>query len=650
MKNSKIKNRRKAGKKLGLLGFLFALAESIARIFKKSPLGFLFADLYTLCNQKWKNGLIYNVLKKKKQKIRSRATLAHIYEQSFTSKVFSDLSHDILHSNLRIWGVALLFFAFSVISTTMIKYYFLSNENNMVTNFIVGITIFVISLPLIISKKEFGEALISGKLTRFVITNVLNLNPTMFERSTVPFEGSYIAAILCSITIGMCTYFQDSIIIVQVAILFALFVLIMSFPELGVASMIIMLPFSSIFNPENPSMVVLIFIGFTTLGFLIKFFRGKRVMRFELIDVFVLAFAALVLFGGVFSYGGAESLASALVYFAFLCVYFLISNMYISKPSIYRAFKMLIVTATLVSIFGIIHKGVFDEGWVDISKFGDGFAERASVFFNNPNTLASYLLLIFPIVLGQFAVSRKTISKVMYFISAAFIVACLIKTGSRGSWVGLIVSFVIFLLLYNFKNIWIVLLCGATVPLWNQFLPLEFSNRFMSSFDFTAFDSSINTRINTWETIVPMIKDHFITGIGIGEDVFHKIYGRYAPEQAEKVVHSHDVFLQILIGLGIIGLVVFVAIIFMYGQKCFVEIKTKSKKSRSRAMIIACFSSIVGALVMGLVDEIWYNYRVFLVFWIVIALSVSIAKINVKDRESTKITQNMTSASIEIDG
>ena len=154
MKNSKIKNRRKAGKKLGLLGFLFALAESIARIFKKSPLGFLFADLYTLCNQKWKNGLIYNVLKKKKQKIRSRATLAHIYEQSFTSKVFSDLSHDILHSNLRIWGVALLFFAFSVISTTMIKYYFLSNENNMVTNFIVGITIFVISLPLIISKKD----------------------------------------------------------------------------------------------------------------------------------------------------------------------------------------------------------------------------------------------------------------------------------------------------------------------------------------------------------------------------------------------------------------------------------------------------------------------------------------------------------------
>ena len=35
---------------------------------------------------------------------------------------------------------------------------------------------------------------------------------------------------------------------------------------------------------------------------------------------------------------------------------------------------------------------------------------------------------------------------------------------------------------------------------------------------------------------------------------------------------------------------------------------------------------------MGLTDHIWYNYRVFLVFWAVLALSIALIKINDKER------------------
>ena len=55
-----------------------------------------------------------------------------------------------------------------------------------------------------------------------------------------------------------------------------------------------------------------------------------------------------------------------------------------------------------------------------------------------------------------------------------------------------------------------------------------------------------------------------------------------------------------------------------------------------------------GALVIGLTDYIWYNYRVFVIFWMVMALTVSLARNNAREREATKTTNNMTNANMDI--
>ena len=628
-------------KKRGFFALLMAFAETVVRAIKRGPLGFFFADLYIKCNEKWRDGYIYNHLKRRKQKIRERATVAHIYESSFLSKYLSRWTDSIVHSHLRIWGVAFLFFAVSVIGTAMIKYYFLNIDT--LELFILGGVIVFLSLPLIISRKELGEALLSKRLTRFTITKVLNLNPTRFERSAEPFEGSYLVAILFSVALGFLSYFTRPMAIINIAILVLLFALIMSFPELGLVFIMIVLPFASLF--PNPSLVILVLLGFAICGFVVKLLRGKRVIKFELIDVFVLSFSILMLFGGIFTSGGTKSLHSAEVYFAFILVYFLIVNMYIGKSAVYRAFKILVVTSTIVSIVGIIRGGVINESWVDLSKFGD-LPGRVSVFLGNPNMLGAYLLIAFPLALGQMKVSTKKISKVMYFISAAFIFACIVMTGSRGAWLGLVVATVAFLIIYNFKNIWLVLATGLTIPLWQFILPDFLLNRFSSIF--TMADSSVQMRLNIWKGTWAMAKDNFFTGIGVGERAFKIIYGEYAVNGAESAVHAHSLPLQILVEIGIVGLCVFGIIVFMYSQKCFVEIKHGNKNSKSRTMIVAGLSAISGALVMGLADNIWYNYRAFIIFWIVFALTVSLAKNNVRERESERIISNMTCADLEI--
>ena len=67
-------------------------------------------------------------------------------------------------------------------------------------------------------------------------------------------------------------------------------------------------------------------------------------------------------------------------------------------------------------------------------------------------------------------------------------------------------------------------------------------------------------------------------------------------------------------------------------------------------MISAGFAGIVGALVAGFTDHIWYNYRVFLIFWIVVAITMSFVKINEKERlkENAWMSNNFKSAGIDI--
>lgn len=670
MKKNKVLIKKK--KKLGFFDILNLIAESICRFFKNGPIGFFFSDLYTVCNQKWKNGFIYNIFRKSKRKMRKRATFSHIYERSRTNGFTQRFANTIIHSQLRIWGVAMLFFALSIIGVAILKQYIeteitleslLSLDNEATFKMLIlGTVIVALSLPLIISKKELGESLLKGRLTRFVIVNVLNLNPANFERVSSSYEGNYLSAGLFAISLGLMTYQLRPIVIVILLLAMILFSLTMAFPELGIVFLMIVLPFANVISSPYQTIVLLIILGFTSCGFVFKLLRGKRILRFELIDVLVLSFGSLIFFGGIFTYSDRSSFWSSELYVVFLFIYFLIVNMYIGKPSIYRAYKILAVTATLISIIGIIRGGVVTEATVDSGFFKD-LPGRVSAFLGNPNMLGAYLAIIFPLVVGLTAVSKRKISKLMYFISCVFMVVCTVMTGSRGAWLGMIVATALFLILYNFKNIWIVIASSVALPfglpLLSKILPVAVIDRFRTIYyGITALlgngdaagqiDSSIAYRMNIWENSIAMLKDRFLSGIGMGEHAFRVIYEGEIEKGEAIVAHAHSLPLQILLNLGVIGFTVFALIMFCYGQNCFIEIKRGARASKSRTMMIAGLASVTGALVVGLTDYIWYNYRVFIIFWMVVAITVALARNNVRERDTTRIADNMTSANLEI--
>ena len=80
-------------------------------------------------------------------------------------------------------------------------------------------------------------------------------------------------------------------------------------------------------------------------------------------------------------------------------------------------------------------------------------------------------------------------------------------------------------------------------------------------------DSSTYYRFHTWLGSFDMLEDHFFGGIGIGSSAFNQIYPQYAHAGIESAEHSHNLFLQILLGLGIFGLILFAVVLFLYLQK-----------------------------------------------------------------------------------
>ena len=330
-----------------------------------------------------------------------------------------------------------------------------------------------------------------------------------------------------------------------------------------------------------------------------------------------------------------------------MSIYFLIINCYIRKTWIYRGIKLICISTAIVALIGIVQGGVVNTSWIDTSMFTD-ITERVGAFLGNPNMLGVYFVIVFPLIIAEVVVSRSPFAKIGYALCAITVLVCTVMTWSRGAWLGIIVGTLVFMLVYNYRSIWLIIAAIGSLPVWVTFLPDSIIRRFMSIISMS--DSSVVYRFNTWLGVLDMIWHNLISGIGVGESAFSKVYPFYALEGTEGVMHSHSLYLQVLLELGILGALMFGLIMICYTQKCFVTLKYKDNKRRSKSMIAAGLAGIVGALVVGLTDHIWYNYRVFLIFWVVMALTVALTKIN--EREKAKrdagVVSNARSADLEI--
>ena len=127
-----------------------------------------------------------------------------------------------------------------------------------------------------------------------------------------------------------------------------------------------------------------------------------------------------------------------------------------------------------------------------------------------------------------------------------------------------------------------------------------------------------------------MLKDFYISGIGVGEAAFEEVYANYRL-QGIAAPHSHHLYLQLLVEIGVFGLLLFLTVLFFFAQSSFSHIGKTENKS-ARLLGAAALSGIAAALTQGFTDYIWYNYRVYFIFWAVIGIAAAFRRCGAANR------------------
>lgn len=119
-----------------------------------------------------------------------------------------------------------------------------------------------------------------------------------------------------------------------------------------------------------------------------------------------------------------------------------------------------------------------------------------------------------------------------------------------------------------------------------------------------------------------MLADVFYFGIGIGEGAFADIYPFYALSGIEAAPHSHNLYLQITVEVGLFALIAFLIFVFTFAQ-CSLSFCKNAVSKANKTICLGIFCGIVAFLIQGLTDYVWYNYRLFLLFWMIAGLGIA---------------------------
>ena len=253
---------------------------------------------------------------------------------------------------------------------------------------------------------------------------------------------------------------------------------------------------------------------------------------------------------------------------------------------------------------------------------------RVAGAYSSPNHLALYLermvpLLVAIVLSGQFLQRGGRHSQRWgYGLALVPILAALYLTYSRAAWLLALPISLLFLGLAG-KGRWrrwlwvgVLLAVGTIVPWWR-------TERLASLFDLGRGTGAL--RLQVWRGTLEMIAAHPLLGIGPGN--FQYIYPRYMRPTAwtePLLYHSHNVFLDFAVFLGLGGLGLFIGLLVVFFRTGWRLLRTLPLSVQSEAhptppgppywggmggwggeriLLLGLMAGAVGSLAHGLVDN-----------------------------------------------
>jgi len=303
-----------------------------------------------------------------------------------------------------------------------------------------------------------------------------------------------------------------------------------------------------------------------------------------------------------------------------LSLIFLLASQINNIKQIQTLFYICTFAASVVSIIGVLQK-------FNLNPFNFLQTSPPASSFINKNFASNYLDLIIPINFILLILSSCKKTSWLLALALSLNISYVLIIVSRGSWLALVVFFILFLIAANklsfLKEKLITFSAVNKAPLLVLFIiPILLFNlpgvngRVLKdqAENFSPYKAtSSSARANSYLTSFDIIKDKPVFGVGFGN--FHIAFQSYkrdlnSDHKVEtNLLRLHNDLLQLFVELGLIGVGLFLLLIFVTLKPAIYAFKQKSTASQqlnnnkilkqflSLALILSLFSSFTHSLV-----------------------------------------------------
>jgi putative inorganic carbon (hco3(-)) transporter len=307
-----------------------------------------------------------------------------------------------------------------------------------------------------------------------------------------------------------------------------------------------------------------------------------------------------------------------------------------------------------VSVFGVnqsIYGAKQLATWVDVES-SLSKTTRAYSYVGNPNELGGYLLPAIAFSVAAVFLWRGWLPRTLAVVMVVVNLWCLQATYCRGAWIGAIVMVLVAVsmayywlrpTLPKFWRSWALPIALGSILVISTLAILLVPNLRdrVSSIVSGSRDSSNNFRINVWAAVQRMIEARPILGWGPGDRVFKKIYPIYQVSPRYSALGAYSVFLETIVEVGFIGLACLLWAIVVTGD-CAIRglIRLRTTGDTQVYWLMAAFVSVVGLLVQGATDVVWYRPVIQTLWWLCVAIVASFYRSEATDKPLTAIAEH----------
>jgi len=359
--------------------------------------------------------------------------------------------------------------------------------------------------------------------------------------------------------------------------------------------------------------------------YLVMVGAGKRKLYYlHNMGLPILLFAIACVASLGFSLDGSDTFRILLFYVTALLLLYIISADITTKERMMKLLGFIYIAVMFSAVFAFYQRlaGVaVSESLTDLS-LNEGVPGRVFSTLANPNNYAEFLVIMMPIAAVFAANIKRSWIRIPFCAAIVLPIMALFMTYSRGCWISMMLTCIVFVYFANKKLIpAFFLVCVAAIPLLPDSVLIRLSTIFNSQ------DTSSMFRIYVWSGTLKMARDFFLTGVGLGPGSFALLYPDYANQHAlVGVPHSHMVYLELVIELGLLGFVSFMWFMLRLWKDSACSLLQSSDKM-IKLVLIASLSSLIGIAFAFGVEYVWYYPRTFFAYFVLAGIATAAIRI-----------------------